>query len=235
MRFRWAVLLLSIGTIASNIYLYDLVKQDYIPTNVDESEFEVSVVAREGASLTAMTEVLERIENEIREIPGVELVMATVGTRGFGGVNRSELYVRLQDITTRAFSLGRLWSGIKKGDPGEAWRGNFTQRDVMKQVRGRLALLGSDVRIGVRNLTSLRQGSPVDIDFSITGPDIDVLNEFSEKLRRKTAGDPGRSGKSRHSRHCRCRYDLAAGQARAARRHRPRAVGVAGSGRSRNR
>ena len=35
-------------------WLYDLVKQDYIPTNVDESEFEVSVNAREGASLTSM-------------------------------------------------------------------------------------------------------------------------------------------------------------------------------------
>src|SRR5262245_5111388 len=190
MRYRWAVLLLSIATIASNIYLYDLVKQDYIPTNVDESEFEVSVIAREGASISAMTEVLQRVEDEIREIPGVELVMATVGTRGFGGVNRSELYVRLQDIKTRAFSLGRWWNGINNGDAGEGWRGTFAQRDRMRQVRSRLAMLGNDVRIGVRNLTSLRQGSPVDIHFSITGPDVDVLSAFSEKLRKTTGGDP---------------------------------------------
>jgi hydrophobe/amphiphile efflux-1 (HAE1) family protein len=190
MRFRWAVLLLSLGTIATNFYLYDLVKQDYIPTNVDESEFEVSVYAREGASLAAMTEVLARVEQEIREIPGVELVMATVGTRGFGGVNRAELYVRLQDIKSRSFSLSRLWRGLKEGDPGVAWRGNFTQRDVMKQVRSRLVLLGDNVRIAVRNLTSLRQGSPVDIDFSITGSNIDVLQKLSEKLRIKIAGNP---------------------------------------------
>ena len=36
---------------AANVPLYNMVKQDYIPTNVDESEFEVSVTAREGASL----------------------------------------------------------------------------------------------------------------------------------------------------------------------------------------
>jgi HAE1 family hydrophobic/amphiphilic exporter-1 len=40
-------------------------------------------------------------------------------------------------------------------------------------------------------LTSLRQGSPVDIDFSITGPDIALLSEFSEKLRLKAMEIPG--------------------------------------------
>jgi HAE1 family hydrophobic/amphiphilic exporter-1 len=191
MRHRWAVLLLSIGAIASNWYLYDLVKQDYIPTNVDESEFEVSVYAREGASLAAMNEALARVEEVVREVPGVELILTTVGTRGFGGVNRGELYVRLQDIKTRSFTFARLWNGIKSGDPGAAFRGNFTQRDVMTQVRRRLNQLGGDLRIGVRNLTSLRQGSPVDIDFSITGPEISVLADFSEKLRLKAKELPG--------------------------------------------
>jgi HAE1 family hydrophobic/amphiphilic exporter-1 len=194
MRFRWAVLLLSAATIATNWWLYDLVKQDYIPTNVDESEFEVSVNAREGASLTAMTEVLARVEKEVQAIPGVELTLCTVGTRGFGGVNRSDMYVRLQDIKTRSFSFPRLWQGIRKGDPWAAFRSNFTQRQVMLEARERLRpLMGNprdpDVRFAVRNLTSLRQGSPVDIDFSITGPDIAGLEKFSEALRIKAAGD----------------------------------------------
>ena len=65
MRYRWAVLLLSVATIATNWWLYDLVKQDYIPTNVDESEFEVSIHAPEGASLASMDEVLQRLEAQI--------------------------------------------------------------------------------------------------------------------------------------------------------------------------
>src|SRR5438045_1700620 len=40
-----------------------------------------------------------------------------------------------------------------------------------------------DLRASVRNLTSLRQGAPVDIDFSVTGPDIDELKAFTDKLR----------------------------------------------------
>jgi HAE1 family hydrophobic/amphiphilic exporter-1 len=190
LRWRWAVLVLSAAVIASNVWLYDLVKQDYIPTNVDESEFEVSLYAREGASLAAMNEALEQIEQRIRQLPGVELLLSTVGTRGFGGVNRAELYIRLQDIRTRTFSFGRLWRGLLAGDPGEALRGNFSQREMMTRVRNLLKEY-PDLRGSVRNLTSLRQGAPVDIDFSITGPDFEELARFSERLRQRAAQLPG--------------------------------------------
>jgi HAE1 family hydrophobic/amphiphilic exporter-1 len=182
MRFRWAVILLVAATIAANWWLYDLVKQDYIPTNVDESEFEASITAPEGASLASMDEVLQRLETNIRGLTGVEHVLTTVGTRGFGGVNRADMYIRLQDIETRVFSLHRWWEGLRKGDTQAAYRGNFTQRQKMAEVRQLFKQL-PDLRASVRNLTSLRQGAPVDIDFSVTGPDIAELKTFTDKLR----------------------------------------------------
>ncbi|HUG66107.1 MAG TPA: efflux RND transporter permease subunit, partial [Pirellulaceae bacterium] len=190
LRYRAIVLLLAIAAIAANVPLYKLVKQDYIPTNVDESEFEIGLEAREGASLAATNQAILAAETLLREMPGVELYLSTVGTRSFGSVNRGEMYVRLQDITTRTFSLKRWWRGVLRGDPGEAWRNNFSQRDMMTNVRQRLNQL-PDVRVSVRNLTSLRQGAPVDIDFSITGPDIAELAKFSEKLRVRAAEIPG--------------------------------------------
>jgi HAE1 family hydrophobic/amphiphilic exporter-1 len=190
LRFRGLVLLLSLAAVAANWPLYQLVKQDYIPTNVDESEFEISVYAKEGASITSMDEAMAAVESELREIGGIELVVATVGTRGMGSVNRGELFVRLSDIRERTFSLSRLWRGIFAGDPAKAFRGNFSQREKMAEVRRRLAGLAG-LRVSVRNLTSLRQGAPVDIDFSITGPDLAALAEFSEKLRQKALEIPG--------------------------------------------
>jgi HAE1 family hydrophobic/amphiphilic exporter-1 len=190
MRYRWAVLILVAVTILANVPLYQMVRQDYIPTNVDESEFEISVYAREGASLASMNEALARVERELDEIDGVEFVLTTVGTRGFGGVNRGELYVRLQDITTRSFSLARLARSTWAGDPAAVFRGNFTQREKMAEIRNRLKDLDG-LRVSVRNLTSLRQGAPVDIDFSITGPDLVALAEFSETLREKARTIPG--------------------------------------------
>jgi HAE1 family hydrophobic/amphiphilic exporter-1 len=186
MRYRWGVLALSLLVMASNVPLYRLVKQDYIPTNVDESEFEVRVNTQEGASLTATNQAMQLIEGKLRSMPGVEFLLTTVGGRGFGGVNRGEIYIRLQDITTRAFSMRRLWNGLLAGDPAEAFRGNFSQRDKMNEIRKEIAKLAG-VRASVRNLTSLRQGAPVDIDFSITGPDIEQLAAFSELLRTRVS------------------------------------------------
>lgn len=190
MKYRAAILVLSIITIAANIPLYNLVKQDYIPTNVDESEFEIRVTAAEGASLSSTNEAMEAVERILEKMPGVEFILTTVGTRGFGGVNSGEIYVRLQDITTRSFSFGRLWSGLLAGDPQEAFRGNFTQRDKMTEIRKALAKM-PDIRVSVRNLTSLRQGAPVDIDYSITGPDAEQLARFSSELMQRVAEIPG--------------------------------------------
>jgi HAE1 family hydrophobic/amphiphilic exporter-1 len=181
MRHRWAVLLVSIVVAAANVPLYYLVQQDYIPTNVDEAEFEIRIEGPEGASLSSTNNVMQHAEEILRGVEGVEFVLATVGTRGFGGVNRGEFYVRLTDMEDRTFSLARLWRGLLHGDPGEAFRGNWTQQEKMALIRDQLNKL-PDVRISVRNLTSLRQGAPVDIDFSVTGPDLKSLGEFSDRL-----------------------------------------------------
>jgi len=190
LRHRWIVLVLSALVIASNVPLYQLVRQDYIPTNVDESEFEIRLEAREGASLKSTDAVMRAAEAIVKDAPGVEIVLSTIGTRGFGGVSRGEIYVRLIDSNRRTFSLGRFWNGLWKLDPGEAFRGNYSQQDVMTVVRRQLNTL-PDVNVSVRNLTSLRQGAPVDIDFSVTGPDIPALVAFSDKLVKKAAEIPG--------------------------------------------
>ena len=190
LRYRWAVLLLSIGVILSNIPLAKLVQRDYIPLNVDESEFEIRLEARQGATVKAMRETIDVVEAELRATPGVKTVLTTVGTRNFGDVNQAELYVRLIDSSERTFSFGRFLNGVRHGDFQAAFRGNFTQREKMAEIRRRLGQI-ADLQISVRNLTSLRQGAPVDIDFAITGPNIDQLLAFSDKLRQRAIELPG--------------------------------------------
>ncbi len=190
LRLRWLVLAIVIGVMASNYPLYKMVKQDYIPVNVDESEFEVNAEAKQGTTLLAMRETVDRIEAELGQIEGIETVLTTLGTRGFGDVNSVSFFVRLVDSSERTFSLGRWFSGLLKGNPGEAFEGNFTQSEKMAEIRSRLNKL-SGLRISVRNQTSLRQGANVAIDFSITGPDMDGLLAFSEKLAEQAANVPG--------------------------------------------
>lgn len=190
LRFRWLVLAISIAVILSNYPLYQLVKQDYIPLNVDESEFEVRLEARQGATLQSMNDVVDQAETELVNTDGIETLLLTVGSGGFGDVNRASIFVRLTDSEQRTFSFSRFFSGLLHGDLSAAFRGNFSQREKMSEVRKKLKKM-TDMRISVRNLTSLRQGAPVDIDFSITGPDIDGLLEFSNALREKVKKIPG--------------------------------------------
>ncbi len=123
-------------------------------------------------------------------MPGVRRLVTTVGSSSSTALNTGEVFVQLEDISTRAFSLGRLWRETLAGQPAAAWQGNYSQREVMQQVRSRLKKF-KDLIIAVRNLTSLRQGAPVDIDFVIEGPDIKTLAEVSEQLRQRVAKLPG--------------------------------------------
>jgi HAE1 family hydrophobic/amphiphilic exporter-1 len=190
MRFRWLVAGLALAVIALNVPLYNSVSQDYVPTNVDESEFEVRIAGPEGATLSAMDDTLRAVEAELKEIPGIVYLLTAVGSRSGGAVNQADIYVQIENIEKRSFSFGRLWHAILAGNPSEAWNGNYSQRDVMVAARSRLKRF-SDLQVSVRNLTSLRQGAPVDIDFVIEGPEIETLARLSEELRQRIAKLPG--------------------------------------------
>jgi HAE1 family hydrophobic/amphiphilic exporter-1 len=95
MRHRIAVALVSFAIVLTSIPLYRSVKQEFIPTNVDEAEFEVSVNGPEGTNLAVMNEVITAMEKEVLETPGVRLVLSSSGGSFLGGVNQGSAYVRI--------------------------------------------------------------------------------------------------------------------------------------------
>lgn len=190
MRHRWLMMGLCLAVIATNIPLYGVVQRDYIPTNVDESEFEARLTAPEGTSPASMANALKTVESDLLKIRGIEHVLSTVGSQGLRGGNTATLYIRLQNSTERTFSFGRLWEGIWHGHPLAAFEENFTQREKMLEVRKVFKSYPS-IRASVRNLASFRQGAPVDLDYTITGPSLEVLGDYSVKLREKIRQIPG--------------------------------------------
>jgi HAE1 family hydrophobic/amphiphilic exporter-1 len=119
LRHRVLVSTLVLAVIASSVPLYSWVKQEYIPSDVDEAEFQVSVTAPEGTSIAAMDEVMRAVEAELRAIPAVRLVLASAGGFVLGNVNTGNAYVRIAPHDERVFSLTRLWRGILAGDPSK--------------------------------------------------------------------------------------------------------------------
>jgi HAE1 family hydrophobic/amphiphilic exporter-1 len=188
MRHRVVVSALALAVIASSVPLYRAVKQEFIPTNVDEAEFEVSINAPEGTNLPVMNETLQAMEADIMKTPGVRLVLATAGGGFLGGVNQSDMYIRIAPHEERTLSFGRLWRETLAGHPLGAFHGNYTQQDVMQEVRRRLQQY-APMRVGVRNAQSFNfgAGGRFDIDFVIRGPELEQLSRYAEELRDRSA------------------------------------------------
>ena len=183
MRYRWAVVAISLLTIAATWPIYGWVKQEYTPTDVDESEFEASINGPEGISMPAMDEAVRVIADEIRSVPGVRDVLITAGGGFLGRISQGNVYVRIARHDDRTFGLARLWRETLKGDPRAAFRGNYSQREVMQQVRLKLRKL-RDFRILVRNIPGFNiGGGSFDIDFVLRGPDLVALSRYAEELR----------------------------------------------------
>jgi len=183
MRHRWVVVAVSLATIAATWPIYGWVKQEYIPTDVDESEFEAFINGPEGISMPAMDEAVQAIAGEIRAVPGVRTVLITAGGGFLGRISQGNMYVRTAPHDERTFGLARLWRETLRGAPLAAFRGNYTQREVMQQVRQRLRKF-RDFRILVRNIPGFNiGGGSFDIDFVLRGPDLESLARYAEELR----------------------------------------------------
>ena len=214
MRHRTIIAVISIVTILSSVPLYRAVKQEFIPTNVDEAEFEVNVNGPEGSNLAVMTETITAMEKDILETPGVRLVLSSAGGGFLGGLNQGGAYVRIAPHEERTLSLSKLWKATKSGNPLKAFKGNYTQQDVMAELRRRLQKY-APMRTSIRNAQSFNfgAGGRTDIDFVFRGPDIVALSEYADNL-------VERSNEGR--RHRRRRHLAKTQQARVARDNRSR-------------
>ena len=187
MRRRYLAAALCGAVILASIPIYKLVKVEYIPSDVDESEFEINVNAPEGTSLAAMDEAMRAIEAELREINGVRTILASVGGGFLSGLNRGDVFVRIAPHEERKLSVTRFLKALVRLDPAAAFRGNYSQRDVMVEARKRLSKF-KDLRISVRNVNSFNiGGGNSDIDFALRGPDLLALAGYAEQLREKSA------------------------------------------------
>lgn len=179
---RWLVVTIAALVMLSSLPLYKVVKQEFTPGNTDEGEFEIGVTAREGTSLTAMDQVTHQMESELLTMPQVRVLLASSGSSRLSGPNQARIYVRIAPHKERVFSFARLLSP----HPLNAFHGNYSQGDVIQEVRERLKKYPG-VRVSVRaSQSSINIGGPnFEIDFSLLGPDLESLSKYAEELRAK--------------------------------------------------
>lgn len=188
LRRRAAVAGIALLVVASVVPLYRSVRQDFLPSGVDEAQFEMSVTAPEGASVAAMDDAMRAVETEMKGVRGIRTVLTTIAGGPFSTVNEAQAFIKIAPHEERVFSLTRLIRGIVTLHPQAAFQGNYTQADVMQDIRRRVRKF-DDLRVGVRNLQTFNLGSGNrDIDFAIRGPELEPLARYAEDLRAKSEG-----------------------------------------------
>jgi len=183
MKHRFAIAVVGLGVITLAVPTYRLIRQDYLPTNVDDGQFEVRVTPPEGLSLAAVDDVMKMIEDKVRAVRGVKVIASTSGGDYSGTLSSGRIYVQLVPHEERVFSWVRLMNGVIHADPFEAFRHNYSQREVMTNVRRELAQF-RDLKFQVNNIQSinLSVGGRTDINLTLRGPDIQKLVQYGEAL-----------------------------------------------------
>jgi hydrophobic/amphiphilic exporter-1 (mainly G- bacteria), HAE1 family len=171
MAHRWIVVLICVVVIASIVPLYRIVGYNFLPDE-DESSFQVSLRAPQGTSLPATQSITERIARDIREqIPGVESTLVNAGGGGGGGSqapNIGSVSVRLRPVEDRKFSQAELIQQTR-----DMIRKRKYPKEYVITASG-ASSIGFAVGGGGRGGSSL--------GMYISGPDIQKLDEYSNKL-----------------------------------------------------
>src|SRR5829696_966288 len=170
MAHRWAVVLACVLVIVSIVPLFKFVGKNFLPVD-DQSQFEVSVRAPEGATLAATSALVEKIAADIRRLPGVTDALVTIGGGQQQTVNAASIYVKLADIHER----------------------ERTQDDLMREAREVLGRYPKELRTSVQQVAAISGGGfrNADIMYVIGGPDLQKLIGYSQHLqeRMKTIPD----------------------------------------------
>ena len=169
MAHRWVIVTLCILVFLSIVPLFMFVGKNFLPVD-DQSQYEVSVRAPEGYSLQATTVLMERIATDIRKQEGVTDTLITVGGGQQQVVNSGSIYVKLSEISERSKS----------------------QEELMSDSRELLKNYPPELRTAVQQVAAFSGGGfrNANIQFIISGPDLKVLQEYSEKILEKMKSIP---------------------------------------------
>jgi HAE1 family hydrophobic/amphiphilic exporter-1 len=161
MAHRWVIVGLCVLVIISIVPLFKFVGKNFLPVD-DQSQFEVSVRAPEGATLPATSAQVEKIATELRSLPGVEATLTTIGGGQQQLVNSASIYIKLAPINQRA----------------------MTQEKLMVRARELLKNYPKELRTSVQPVAAISGGGfrNADIQYVIGGPDLEQLTKYSEEL-----------------------------------------------------
>ncbi|WP_437957234.1 efflux RND transporter permease subunit [Sorangium sp. So ce119] len=171
MRRRWVVVVASAAALGSCLPVARTLPAGFLPED-DQAQFEITMRAPEGTSLTSTRLIAERIADDVRRLPGVTSTLMTVGEGEQQASNVAKIYVMLVDPEQRA--LGQL--------------------QIMQRAREEvLAKLPPELRVTAGEVQAISSGgqSTGRIQVALQGPDLDRLAEYAARITEELRRVPG--------------------------------------------
>ncbi|HEY0592357.1 MAG TPA: efflux RND transporter permease subunit, partial [Thermoanaerobaculia bacterium] len=161
MRHRWVIVAAMVAVFIATIPLFILVDKNFLP-NDDESQFQISVRAPEGASVQTTLTILDSIAARVRQFNGIASTVVTIGDDPQKTQNLGSVYVNLVEI-------------------GERNEDQFALMDrVRKEILPQYEPLG--LRAQVVPINAFGGGAESEIQFWVGGPDLKQLDEYAQEL-----------------------------------------------------
>jgi multidrug efflux pump subunit AcrB len=164
LRHQTFILLLTLLTFGLNFYLYTIVPKGFFP-EMDSGRLSGQIRGQQDVSFHTLIQKSTSLVDVVREIPGIQNVMMSIGGNGQGGGNSGSLSVFLAPADER----------LRNGDSADAILAQV--RKLTTGVPGASLVLQSsqELKIGARSSASLYQ-------YSLTSENLAELNEWTPKL-----------------------------------------------------
>ncbi len=159
---RKTMVVSSVGIMLSMIPLFMLIGKDFMPQD-DTGQYQITIKAPEGTSLEVMRQLFAQVETETKTIPYVVNTLSSIGTgtgsrAGSATINEGYLLVELVPLGKRP-PLNKVIE---------------TSRAMMAKYTG--------LRIAVAPIGGFGGGGEKELQYNLTGPDLDKLQVYAKAV-----------------------------------------------------
>ena len=142
------------------IFAFKLVGVEFLPQD-DQSEFEVTITAPEGFTVTRSYRLLQELESKMKSLPEISHILSSIGEGEGAAPNALRIYLKLTSLKERKIS----------------------QFEIMKMAR-KIMENYPELRTSVQEVKPMSGGGFKSQLFNLTirGPELERLKEYVEKI-----------------------------------------------------
>jgi hydrophobic/amphiphilic exporter-1 (mainly G- bacteria), HAE1 family len=166
---RKTMVAISVALMLSMVPLLIFVGKDFLPKS-DTSKAQINITAPEGTDVAGMEDIFKQITTEVKQLPHLENTLVSVGRNDQGATqsNQGNILLEFSDVDKRSVSLFEIVDKI---------------REIMSKYKG--------LRFSVGFVGGFEGGSEFDLDYVITGPDLQQLQKYANAIADKLKHEKG--------------------------------------------